>query len=108
LACTAIGLFAVGLSRTAAGFTLVCYGGSLVLVAGAGGLAPYTLLPGWARFLSRAFPSHWFLRGIDDLSVRRLSLVHVLPDVGALVACAVAALALGALLLRYRDPSRPR
>jgi ABC-type multidrug transport system permease subunit len=105
LAATAIGLVLVGLSRTAAGFTLVCYGGSLVLVAGAGGLAPYTLLPHWARTLSRVFPSHWFLRGVDDLVVRRRVLADVAPDVGALVACAMVGFVVGALLLRYRRPS---
>jgi ABC-2 type transport system permease protein len=102
LAATAIGLVMVGLSRTAAGFTLVCYGGSLVLVAGAGGLAPYTLLPGWARWLSRAFPSHWFLRGVDDVFVRGLTLGDVVPDVAALVACAVGGMVVGGLLLRLR------
>jgi ABC-2 type transport system permease protein len=104
IACTAIGLVAVGLSRTAAGFTLVAYGGSLVLVAGAGGLAPYTLLPSWARFLSRAFPSHWYLRGIDDVVVRRLPLTDVWPNVGALLGYAVGGLVVGAVLLRYRRP----
>jgi ABC-2 type transport system permease protein len=108
LTCTALGLVAVGLSRTAAGFTLVAYGGSLVLVAGAGGLAPYTLLPGWARFLSRVFPSHWYLRGIDDVVVRRVTISHVWPNVGALLACSIGGFAVGAVLMRYRrtEPHR--
>lgn len=102
LAATAVGVVMVGLSRTAAGFTLLCYGGSLVLVAGAGGLAPYSLLPDWARWLSRLFPSHWYLRGIDDVFVRQLSVADVIPGVLALVACAVAGTAIGAALLRFR------
>jgi ribosome-dependent ATPase len=102
LAVTAIGLVMVGLARTSAGFTLVCYGGSLVLVAGAGGLAPYTRLPQWGQIVSRVLPSHWFLRGIDDIVVRRLSVAHVLPNVGALVGYAIGGVAVGTLLLRYR------
>jgi ABC-type multidrug transport system permease subunit len=92
----------VGLSRTAAGFTLVCYGGSLVLVAGAGGLAPYSVMPDWARSLARVFPSYWYLRGMDDVFVSRLTFVDVLPDVLALLACTVAGLAIGLTLLRLR------
>lgn len=102
LAATALGLVMAGLARTAAGFTLLCYGGSLVLVAGAGGLAPYSLLPDWARWLSRLFPSHWYLRGIDDVFVRQMSLADVLPGVLALVGCAITGAVLGASLLRLR------
>jgi ABC-2 type transport system permease protein len=106
LAATGIGLVMVGLSRTAAGFTLLCYGGSLVLVAGAGGLAPYSLLPDWARTIARVFPSYWYLRGMDDVFVRRLTFARVVPDVLALVACAAGALVVGAVLLRVRGGNR--
>jgi len=105
-AVTAIGVVMVGLSRTAAGFTLVCYGGSLVLVAGAGGLAPYSMLPDWARSIARIFPSYWYLRGMDDVFVRQQTFVDVLPDVLALLACTVAGFAVGAVLLRVRSRSR--
>jgi ABC-2 type transport system permease protein len=105
LAATGIGLVMVGLSRTAAGFTLGCYGGSLVLVAGAGGLAPYSLLPDWARTIARVFPSYWYLRGMDDVFVRRLAFAEVVPDVLALVACSAVALLVGAGLLRLRGRS---
>ena len=106
LAATAIGVVMVGLSRTAAGFTLVCYGGSLVLVAGAGGLAPYSLLPEWARSIARIFPSYWYLRGMDDVFVRRLTFVDVLPAVLALLACSIAGFAVGAALLHLRRRTR--
>jgi ABC-2 type transport system permease protein len=102
LAVTAIGVVMVGLSRTAAGFTLVCYGGSLVLVAGAGGLAPFSMMPEWARSVARIFPSYWYLRGMDDVFVRQLTFVDVVPDVLALLACSVVGLAIGAGLLRLR------
>jgi ABC-2 type transport system permease protein len=103
LAVTAIGVVMVGLSRTAAGFTLVCYGGSLVLVAGAGGLAPYSMLPDWARSIARIFPSYWYLRGMDDVFVRQMTFVDVLPDVLALLACTVAGFVIGTTLLRFRS-----
>jgi ABC-2 type transport system permease protein len=105
LAVTAIGVVMVGLSRTAAGFTLVCYGGSLVLVAGAGGLAPYSMLPDWARSVARIFPSYWYLRGMDGVFVHQLTLVDVWPDVLALLVCAVVGFLVGTTLLRLRRRS---
>ena len=75
-------------------------------VAGAGGLAPYSLLPDWARTIARVFPSYWYLRGMDDVFVRRLTFGRVVPDVLALVACAAGALVVGAVLLRVRGGNR--
>ena len=98
----ALGLTMIGMARSAESFTLMCYAGSLVLVAGAGGLAPYTLLPTWAQTASRVFPSYWYLRGIDDVVVRGASLVDVWPNMVALLAFAAGFAIVGAVAIRLR------
>jgi len=92
---TALGFAFVALSRSNGLFNMVCYAATLGLTAASGGLAPYTLLPEWAMVLGRALPTWWFLRGIDELTLRDGSLVDVLPNVGVIVVATVVLVLVG-------------
>jgi hypothetical protein len=83
------------MSRSNGLFNMVCYAATLGLTAASGGLAPYTLLPEWAMVLGRALPTWWFLRGIDELTLRGGSFLDVLPNVGVIVAFTVGLVLVG-------------
>ncbi len=92
---TALGFALVSLSRSNALYNMVCYAATLGLTAASGGLAPYTLLPEWAMVIGRALPTWWFLRGIDELTLRSGSLTDVLPNVGVILGSMLVLVAVG-------------
>jgi ABC-2 type transport system permease protein len=104
---TALGFAAVALSRSSAIFNLVCYALALGLTAASGGLAPYDLLPEWAKVIGKALPTWWFLRAIDAVSIDGASLSDVLPNVAVILAFAVGLVVVGAAATgTLRRPNR--
>ena len=75
-------------------------GAGLVVAAIGGCMVPLELYPDRLRTIAHLTPHAWAYDALADIQRRGAGLVDVLPEVGVLVAMAVAVLALGALLLR--------
>ncbi len=106
-------LLAFSLAATALGTLL----GTLVRsTAQAGGLAPITgmvmalmggcwypgeLFPDTVKTVNQFLPTTWALQGLNDLGLRRLGLVEILPEAGVLLIFAVVFFALAIWRFRY-------
>ncbi len=65
---------------------------------------PVAALPGWLEGFARVLPLYYLANGLRDTSVRGLSFMHALPDIGVL--CLATALLAGASLRVFRwEPS---
>ena len=106
LSITALGYAIVAVSRSAAVYNLFCYAAALGFTAASGGLAPYDLLPEWAKLAGKALPTWWYLRAIDELTVDDAGLADVLPNVAALVLFTVGLVVAGALVTGVRPVRR--
>jgi ABC-2 type transport system permease protein len=109
----AVLLLAFSLAATALGTLL----GTLVRSADqAGGLAPITgmvmalvggcwfpkeLFPDAVKTVNQFLPTTWALQGLNDLGLRRLGLVEILPEAGVLLIFAVVFFGLGIWRFRY-------
>ncbi len=106
LCTTALGFAVVAVSRSAAVYNLYCYAAALGFTAASGGLAPYDLLPEWAKVVGRGLPTWWYLRAIDELAIRGAGLGDILPNVGVLLLFTLGLIVAGALVIGVRPVRR--
>jgi ABC-type multidrug transport system permease subunit len=109
---TALSLVFIGTCRRSEAFTLATYGGSILIAAGAGGLAPWGLLPSWAVRIAPLFPSSPLLRAIDRVPIGGPGAIR--SELLQLTGWAVGLGLVGVLLNRFaersirRTPRTPR
>ena len=97
---TMLGWMLVAICPTSSAFTVACYGAGLLLPASAGGLAPYSMLAGWAQRTGRVFPSYWFFRAVDHVADGTATLGATMTDVGVILLFGVGYGAAGLLCFR--------
>ena len=77
---------------------------AIVVMAAVGGCWwPIGIEPPWLQNLAHVFPTAWAMGAFNDLMLRRLALVEVLPAVAALVGFGLLYLALGARIYGARE-----
>ena len=84
-AATGLGLLVAALGRTPEQVSGLSTLLALVLAAVGGMMVPTFVMPTWMQHLARLSPHFWALQGYQDLIVRGLGAVDVLPEVGMLL-----------------------
>ena len=102
-AATALGMLLVSVFKSQnavqPAVSIIALIGSMV----GGAFFPLWLMPSWVQGASKIFINSWAMSGFNDLMIFKQSLVHVLPDILALLVYGLVCLLLATRFFRYSD-----
>lgn len=97
-----LGLLLLAVTRTIMQLNAISNLGTMIFAGLGGALAPYSVLPGWARAVAPATPSYWAMRGFRSV-IAGGGLGDVALPVGVLLGFALVLGALAVYRFRYDE-----
>ena len=98
-----LGFLMVGICRTVNELNAIANVGGLVLAGLGGAIAPFAVLPTWARALGYGTPSYWGMLGFQDVILGRGSASQIWTASAVLLAFAATSFAIGASRFNVDD-----
>lgn len=98
---TSLGMLIAGIARTYAQANALANILIYIVAALGGAWWPIEIVPGWMQQVARLTPTYWAMQGFQDIIVRGLGLVAVLPNAALLLLFGAVYLSIGLWRFRY-------